>query len=234
MSTPMDHTRVSDRPVPPSLPPPLPDFSEYLVGDRIAQEESGWARVRYYERNAAQVMAAARMFGLGERFHLLELGCGSGWVPTALPDTIVYGGIDNNAQLLVLAAAKNGHHRMFYRSDLRVWPTAPAIDLVASFAVLKHFGLHEWADVFTRMLSHGRHGVFNIQLCPPSRPAYDDGTEFHHTWIDEHMVERCVRGAGKRIYRSEVLHSDPARGDDAIFYVGPDAFDAAADAGDPT
>ena len=224
----MDHTIVAAR------PSSLPDYSVYLTPPRVAQEESDWAESKLYLRNAAQVMHAARLFGLGERFHLLELGCGSGWVPTALPDTIVYGGIDHNAQLLVLAAAKNGHHRMFYRSDLRVWPTAPAIDLVASFAVLKHFGLHEWADVFARMLSHGRHGVFNIQLGPPSRPAYDDGTEFHHTWIDERTVERCVRDAGKRIYRSEVLHSDPARGDDAIFYVGPDAFGTVGDAGDPT
>lgn len=219
MSTPIDHTIALDA-------RKLPDFSEYLSAapDRIAREESGWSEAHHYERNARQILSAAELFSLGDRFHLLELGCGSGLVPTVLPDTVIYAGIDNNPQLLVRACARNGHHRMFYRADIRTWPVAPAVDLVASFAVLKHFGLHEWEGVFAGMLSQGRHGLFNIQLAPPGAPAYDDGTEFHHIWVTAAMVERCVHDADRRVYRSEVMFSDATLGEDAVYYIGPKAL----------
>jgi SAM-dependent methyltransferase len=207
--------------------PALPDFSEYLSAspDRIAREESGWAAARHYQRNARQVMAAAALFGLGSGdgyFKVLELGCGSGWVPSVLPATLNYTGVDNNARLVELARARNISERAFIVADIRtVIPPPPTADLVCSFAVLKHFGLHEWERIFMSMLALGRVGVFNIQLAPSGTSAYDDGTQFHHTWVTETMVEECVRSMGDRVYRSEVMHSDATLGDDCVYYVGP-------------
>lgn len=195
---------------------PLADFTEYLRGDLIAREEEGWIRDEFYKRNAAQVKIAAAMFSLGDSFSLLEFGCGSGFVPTQLPESVRYTGIDKHPELLALARAKNAPSRNFVQADIRhpmIEVSSP--DLVCSFAVLKHFGLHEWAAIFTRMLSFAPHGVFNIQTSLTE--SFDDGVEYHHVWVAESLVESVVAAAHRRIAHSETLWED-SKGRDRVFY----------------
>lgn len=204
----------------------LPDYSGYLTEEeRIAKEEEGWAETEFYKRNAENIMIASRKFKLGDSFSLLELGCGSGWVPTVLPDSIAYLGVDNNPTLVEMAQHKNNRRRKFIQFDIREFSPSQLqrltgklrSDLVCSFAVLKHFGLHEWEKIFQKMLRLGVFGVFNIQLT--LKEVFDDGVDYHHTWVSRNMVEKCVEAEGKKIVGSEILWSGEL-GIDAIFYTG--------------
>jgi SAM-dependent methyltransferase len=199
-----------------ATPQRFPDYSDYLTQDRISIEESAWEESKLYQRNAGNILTAASLFSLGDSFKLLEIGCGSGWVPTLLPPSIVYVGMDKNNDLLNLARAKNSRDRIFIPCDLRdAYPYHRAnADLVCSFAVLKHFSLEEFPEIFCRMLRFGPCGVFNIQT---SLDARDDGTEFHHTWISLPMITDALQSEGKVIVHSELLHED-AKGEDRIFY----------------
>ena len=198
-------------------PSQLPDFSEYLTSSRVAQEEFAWASTRLFERNAANIISAAKLFSLGDSFRLLELGCGSGWVPTVLPLSIHYQGVDSNPSLIHLARKKNSPSREFILSDIREFDLIHSpIDLVCSFAVLKHFSLAEFPEIFRRMLFFAPCGVFNIQTAPV---AYDDGIEYHHTWVTDEMIQDIVREAKREVTLSETLHVSDL-GEDRIFYIG--------------
>jgi SAM-dependent methyltransferase len=197
----------------------MQDFSEYLVGSKLLKEEADWARTKHYEKYAEAVLAGALMFDLGIDFDLLELGCGSGWVPSALPISIGYTGIDKHFGLLKLAAGKNHITRLFYQADIRHVEKRLglrfSVDMVCSFAVLKHFSLHEWKDVFRGMLRLGKYGVFSIQTT--DKEAYDDGTEYHHVWVPIKTVDECVKTEGKVIKKIENLNES---GFDTFFYIG--------------
>ena len=194
----------------------LPDFSAYLTGDRLAHEDAMWAETRYYERNAANILAAARLFNFGDSFQLIELGCGSGWLPSALPSAIAYVGVDSNPGVLALARGRNYPERRFIECDIRAFACPPA-DLVCSFAVLKHFGLGEWEDIFRRMLRLGACGLFNI-LTSDGEP-FDDGTEFHRSRVTEATVARVVAEEGRVIARRETIDAVEG-GAECLFYVG--------------
>lgn len=198
----------------------LPDFSEYLTGDKLVKEEIDWAKTKHYEKYAETVLTAGLMFNLGVNFTLLELGCGTGWIPTVLPESIVYYGVDKHPGLLDLARTKNNPSRKFVQYDIRMFPNEGLtnIDLVCSFAVLKHFGLHEWEEIFRRMLRLGRYGVFSIQTTRTiGGEAYDDGIDYHHVWVPYSMVNDCVEAEGKCIRRIEELKES---GFDTFFYIG--------------
>ncbi len=196
----------------------FPDFSEWLVGDRLAAEERAWAECKMYERNVSKIQNAFKLFDLKETSTVLELGCGTGWVPTLLSNSINYLGVDKNDGVLELARRKNSENRKFVKSDIRdidTWRWNKA-DLVCSFAVLKHFGLHEWESVFKTILRFGKYGVFDIQTSV--RESFDDGVEYHHSWVSDSVIEKCILEEGKTLASQETLYSD-GRGCEKIFYV---------------
>jgi len=194
----------------------LPDFSEYLVGDKLLKEEEDWSETKHYEKYAEIIMTATKLFDLGKSFTLLELGCGSGWVPTMLDNSITYFGVDKNEALLEMARKKNNDERIFFRQDIRKFKMSPRADVVCSFAVLKHFGLDEWEDIFRRMLRMGRYGAFSIQVTYKKEP-FDDGIDYHHVWVTEDMIENCALAEGKFI---RLIQSIPRSGFDRFFFIG--------------
>jgi len=131
---------------------------------------------------------------------MVEVGCGTGWVPTALDPSIVYlAGIDKNPHMLAYAAAKNPSKR-FLQCDARdLTPPEELADLVCSFAVLKHFSLAEWPTILSRILSLGRYGLFTQHMLPETRDAMDVGEAFHHIWPTKAELARAVESAGHEI-----------------------------------
>jgi SAM-dependent methyltransferase len=166
----------------------LPDYSDWLTPERLLAEEKLWGEdVASGKGNA---YAAGRVQALCDEHGLktvLELGCGTGWVPYCLQG-LRYTGLDANPHCLDLARQKNPSQSFEGPVDFRTW--APkAFDLACSFSVLKHFRLDEWIDILAKLLVCGRYGLFSVTISPA---AHDDGTEYTHTWVTwEHVHKAC-------------------------------------------
>src|SRR5579885_1977183 len=145
----------------------FPDFSEYLVGEKLEKEERDWARTKHYERYAVLVRDILDVIEKPKP-RVLELGCGSGWMPRAINRPMYYLGIDKSKDLIDLCNSKNQGLQdiNFVCEDLRLLGTLTDIDLCYSFAVLKHFGLHEWRNIFRSMIRFGEWGLFQLQVAP--------------------------------------------------------------------
>lgn len=175
----------------------LPDFSAYLTPERLAHEEIEWAKTRFYERNAAALIEM-------EPRILLEVGCGTGWIPWEIRRrgyNCSYFGVDGNAGCLNLAHIKNPGLPFIF-ADLRAMlPGKGGFDTICAFAVLKHFGLHEWHEIFARFLSAAPRALFTMGI---SDRTHDDGEEYHHTWLTAEDLAAAVRQCDHRITRREV------------------------------
>jgi len=173
----------------------FPDISEWYTPERIAAEEPLWASGPYKE-NAQRVVNVCQQYSLSS---VIEAGCGTGWVPTALPDSIVYVGMDSNPYMLSRARDKNPS-RIFIRNDIRdLNPDFLSVDLVCSFAVLKHFSLNEWPDILRHILGIGQYGLFTQHVLLDDRPAMEVGTEFHHIWPTKPELLQAIDSAGHEV-----------------------------------
>lgn len=174
------------------------DYSVWLTPERLELEEKQWAEVRIYELYASHLMRVV----VEERCKsVLEIGCGTGWVPTRLPESLEYVGVDANDGCLALAAQKNPT-RSFLAGDVRSlsWHRS---DLVCSFAVLKHFALSEWSEVLAKVLSFGRVGLFTMNVGPSNMDDFEQG--FPHTWVSRETLARAVWDAGHRMVSAEPM-----------------------------
>lgn len=168
-----------------------PDYSAWLTPERVAVEETAWAEARFYEEAAAAITALAPR-------RVLELGCGTGWVPTCLPPEMGYLGVDANPHCLARAREKNPR-RPFVQDDIRTFiPTVP-FDLVCAFAVLKHFALAEWVDIVTRILSMAPAAIITMPIASEER---EDAFEFPHVWVTKETLRDTIKRAGHAIVRT--------------------------------
>lgn len=206
-----------------STQPQFADYSEWLIGDRLDAEDRAWGETGQYRRNVEQVMRAIRCFA-APRPTVVELGCGSGWMPLALGDRVRYLGIDKSPALLHLSQQRNlGSDATFHLADLRdVTPATlaalghPAPDIIYSFSVLKHFGLAEWESLLRRVLTLGDR--FVIQLQTTDATSLDDGAEYHHTWINADDVSRYIADSGcVTRWREETMRDGPLA--ESTFYI---------------
>lgn len=207
-----------------TAPARFPDYSEWLTGDRLAREDAAWGETGQYHRNVEQVMRAVGCLA-SPRPLVVELGCGSGWMPLALGDRVRYLGIDKNPALIDLSRRRNaGSDAVFQIADLRDVTTAflarllsPAhADLFYSFSVLKHFALAEWELIFRSILALGDR--FVLQLQTTDSASLDDGTEYHHTWINQDDVRRWIADAGCTLcWREETMRDGPLA--ESTFYI---------------
>lgn len=180
------------------------DYSEWLTPDRLGVEEKTWEEHKYYELYAAHIRGLVD----GARVRtILEVGCGTGWVPTVLPRNVEYRGVDANERCIALAKAKT--HHPFVVADIRTYPRQ-AVDLVCSFAVLKHFALAEWSAVVGNVLQHGRRGLFSIPVAEEDKDDFTAG--FPHTFVCHATLDAAVRAAGH-----DLVFIDPiAKGDEMM------------------
>ena len=174
----------------------FPDISEYYRRrDRVEVEEKAWCKTKLYERHAASVNRVIELSGAKT---VLEVACGSAWLPTLLPPSVAYTGVDKLDMFLEFAQKKNpGSNRTFYCGDMReLLPKLGTFDLVCSFATLKHFGLHEWNEIAGLLLSKAPLSVLEITV---STSDYNNGKDFHHVFVSPARVRAVVQAAGHEI-----------------------------------
>jgi cyclopropane fatty-acyl-phospholipid synthase-like methyltransferase len=165
------------------------DYSEYLKQPgMIDMIEKSWTTEckEIHDSYAKAVNDTLSKFKLKS---VIEIGCGTGEVAKRLKlkkvnDYIPYAGIDTNEECLMLARKKNPSADMnFWKEDIRTFD-APRHDIVCAFSILKHFGLHEWNEIFAKVCSLGDFLIFNMPMLQQEGfDRKDDGTEFHHVWI---------------------------------------------------
>ena len=173
----------------------FPDISEWYTPERIDAEEPLWSAGPYHD-NAQRVTDVCSRYNLSS---VIEAGCGTGWIPTALSPSLGYIGIDNNPHMLFRARDKNPS-RVFIQSDIRLLkPSLISADLVCSFAVLKHFSLTEWSSVLSAILSIGQYGLFTQHVLLDDRPAMEVGTEFHHIWPTKPELMQAIASANHEV-----------------------------------
>lgn len=168
------------------------DYADWLTPERLEVEERLWARDKVYERYANGIRRLASQYPIR---NVVELGCGTGWVPTAL-DTLEladYACIDRNPGCLALARQKNAERAWVRVIDMDIRTASPVGGLVCSFAVLKHFRLPEWEGLFRRIFSGAEYGLFTMPIADRSM---EDGVEFTHTWLSESDLAAALSAAG--------------------------------------
>lgn len=177
----------------------LPDYSQWLTPARLAAEEHQWAdpELRTWPIFVNWVLHVLQDANV---LSMIEFGCGTGWVPKALPADLQYVGVDANPHCLALAMEKNPT-RWFSRNDIRN-PQALTFDLACAFSVLKHFGLHEWDAVVKNVVSAGHVCLFSMPVGPEDK---EDGAEFPHTWVTAAHLQDAVAAAGHMVVRLEPI-----------------------------
>ncbi len=172
----------------------LPDYADWLTKRRLREEEQLWATSKLYERYAAAIRRlVAERPGITA---ITEFGCGTGWVPTALDDLkLPYTLVDRNPYCIRLAVNRNRERPWVKIRREEIRALDPVTPLVCGFAVLKHFRLPEWQDLFVRLFSSATYGLFTI---PIAADCMDDGVEFTHTRVSEPFLAEALQLAGHR------------------------------------
>ena len=180
----------------------FPDYSNWLANHDLLKIEDSWEKAKFYEQYVAVIKSVCAENALST---ILELGCGTGWVPYQLGSGFAYVGVDSNSECVDLARRKNPGV-VFVKKDIRNFREGkvPPFDVVCAFAVFKHFGLHEWGEVFRNALSLGRFGIFSMSV---SEEDHDDGREFHHVWVSEETLAREIEMAGHEMLETRVFWS---------------------------
>ena len=147
------------------------DYSEYLnKPGMLAWIEQEWKRNPHiHDEHARIVNEFIREYKI---ISLTELGCSTGNLASRI-DVKFYKGIDSNEDSVTLAKTKCPE-KEFIQANIRDFKGYDM--LVICFAVLKHFGLHEWTNIFNTCSEVGRYFIFDMPIGEQTR---DDGTEFH-------------------------------------------------------
>lgn len=166
-----------------------PDYSAYLEDPRHLEDEIvAWELPKHVAEQQAianDVLRVCRRFGLKS---ILEVGCGIGWLKGLLPEDIRYTGVDANS--CCIEEARKRHGGNFWVCDVRDLNPIVEYPLVCSFSMLKHFGLHEWLDVATKVLSLGRFACFTLRT---DIEDSDEPTQFHNVWIGDETFRKLLK-----------------------------------------
>lgn len=171
----------------------LPDYADWLTPVRLRREERAWKEVRLFEQYAAAVQRIVREHP--DITAITEFGCGTGWVPSVLDLKLPYTLIDRNRWCLRAARIRNAQRPWVQVVPHEIRTLDPTTPLVCGFAVLKHFRLPEWQELFIRLFSGATYGLFTM---PIAKDCMDDGIEFTHTRITEEFLSDCLQLAGHR------------------------------------
>lgn len=129
---------------------------------------------------------------------VLEICCGTGWIPLDLPMDVNYFGIDANEGCIKLATEKNPL-RKFFCCDLLdpgSWPGG-TFDMVLGFSCLKHFTLDRWDEIYTKMLFRGAKTLSTVYL--RNRDIEEAKHPYVHTAVTPGHMERVIKKAGHRV-----------------------------------
>lgn len=171
----------------------LPDYSEYLKQPgMLAFIEQEWKlHPSMHNEHARIVNEVVDKLSIRTVF---EWGCGTGELAGRLTLYLIdYTGIDINDDCI--ESAKRKYQDLYFATG-NIRTNTGALhrsDLVISFGFLKHFGLHEWKDIFTKIASFGEYFIFDM---PIANETKDDGTEFHHVWKSRSELLQDIADAG--------------------------------------
>lgn len=181
------------------------DISEYYTGDLAAKEEQDWIKTQQYKRYLNATKKVVDEFGIKS---ILEIGCGTGFIPTELSGDVKYMGVDKNQTFLDWAKQKNQPDRQFVQEDVRSltpsWLESKEYkpDLVVSFAFLKHFGLDEWNEIVTTILKLAPMAIIEMQV---GTDDLDNGKAFHHVFVTQEHIDAVIEAAGHTTLSEEVI-----------------------------
>jgi cyclopropane fatty-acyl-phospholipid synthase-like methyltransferase len=168
------------------------DFSAWMDEKRFLNEKAGWLRDKLYLEYADTINEVCEQYALRT---VLEVGCGAGLIPAHLNPQLTYSAVDANLHCVREACARNPTLSISLE-DIRDF-SHPPVDLVCSFAVLKHFSLVEVSPIFKKMASFGRYFLSTIQF---SNQDLDDGTVgYPHIWMEESALNAITLFADHEI-----------------------------------
>lgn len=171
----------------------LPDYSEYLKRPgRFDITEHDWlanpGKHDYHAKIVNEFIEKNKIKSI------IEIGCGSGETARRLTGFDAYTGIDSNADCLDYAAKKVDPALYFFSNmDIRAIGYVLPADLVICFSTLKHFGFHEWYDIFKKISSFGKYFIFDMQVAEQTK---DDGIDFPHVWKNLEELKEDITKAG--------------------------------------
>ena len=168
-----------------------PDYTDWLkVENRIETTVKDWdANGWIHDEQAGNINSVIKKYEVAS---VLEIGCGSGETAKRVKHHR-YTGYDKSEALLEMCKTKNVE-KDFIFGDIRNLESVTPRDLVVCFSVLKHFGLHEWDDVYRKIITRGaRLALVDV---PVKETSIDDGTQFHHVWVDLERPQKIARENG--------------------------------------
>jgi cyclopropane fatty-acyl-phospholipid synthase-like methyltransferase len=181
------------------------DFSDWMDEKRFLNEKAGWLRDKLYLEYAGMINKVCAEYNLKS---ILEIGCGAGLIPRHLNGDLTYSAVDANIHCVREACARNPNLEISLE-DIRDF-SHPPVDLVCSFAVLKHFSLIEVSPIFKKMASFGRYFLSTIQF---SDQDLDDGSEgYPHIWMEESSLNAMVLFAEHEIVWKRTRWSGESHG----------------------
>lgn len=183
-----------------------PDYSEYLNKPNMLD----YIEKEWIEKPQIHNFHAAAINDVIEKYRIkdcLEVGCGTGNVVSRINSDVNYIGIDANERCIEMAALKTIGNKTFDVRDIRgIYNVVPLVELVFTFGFLKHFGLHEWSEIFKKVCSLGEYLVFDM---PIAERTYDDGVEYHHVWAAMHDIKDRIDKNGFEILEIKEFGVEP-------------------------
>ena len=174
----------------------LPDYSEYLKRPKMLDYiESEWQKTLVLHERQADCINQ-----ISEDKNIIEIGCATGNL-AKLIKTNEYIGFDKNEECIGLAKKKNPDKKFVVNDirDIRRSKNQQA-DIVCAFAIMKHFGLHEWDDIMKKIISLSNE--FVIFDMPVAEYTYDDGEVHghHHVWMTKDDLMNRLEYLGLEVY----------------------------------
>jgi hypothetical protein len=177
--------------------PQLPDYSEFLNQEGVLQHiEEEWLKNKHIHEAQAKVVNKVLEYNKGSS--LIEIGCATGNL-ASLINSEDYLGIDKNPGCIGMASDKN-KGKKFICEDVRTFTHKPFY-VVCAFAIMKHFGLHEWDEILSKLVKlSDKYVIFDMPLAFDFK-TIDDGElhGHHHVWMNEEELRARIMKAGLSI-----------------------------------
>jgi SAM-dependent methyltransferase len=188
-------------------------YDEWLTADRLAIEDRHWQDSPSLRAAAEQVAA---MLPSGGR--ILEIGCGTGWVPYHLKaiglTRFDYTGVDASPLCLELARERNRGRRFIQaRAESFAADLEDEFDVICAVAFFKHVRLADWSALLSKLLRNSKRSLFAQTLA--ESPREDADTPFIHAWQSIENLEFVLAAAGHRLVRpsrrelADMLETEP-------------------------
>lgn len=177
----------------------MTDWSDYLDHeDNLSREDAVWQALP----NAVVVETILRWIPTGSS--LLDVGCGSGVLLQRYRGHKL--GVEKSAKAAALAEIRNPG--WIVHLDLRIF-FVPS-DVVVCKAVLKHFSLEEWPQIFSRVAQMARSRLIFSMNVGEARDAGQGG--YHSTYLPREEILAAIDRAGFRL-----VHEEPFDGVEPLF-----------------